>query len=283
MAINSVNEICESIINKVTTSCLDFHMNQTPYSLHFSIRKKFSRNLTPNFITTSSTEAEVDLLRQALLNTTNEYQKLLAMYQTEPEAKHYFENECNNLREKLAETEKTETNIKALKKDNKSLSDKLENKSLDLNHLRSELESAKKEKNTLSVALKTSIADSKNKNKEFEKKQKELEKEFAKLILFKNLKLEEEREEKLAKRKELKKAKQSKKKELIVHQEKVKVEFIEEKSIENDTVTVTEVDVKEEVDKSIGKEELTLESDDSLTKINSGLRYECDVEHFILR
>ena len=150
MATNSVNQICESIINKVTTSCLDFHINQTPYSLHFSIRKKFSRNLTPNnFISTSSTEAEVDLLRQALLNTTNEYQTLLAMCQTELEAKNTFESECNNLREKLAETVKTETNIKALKKDNKSLSDKLENKSLDLNHLRSELESVTKEKNAL--------------------------------------------------------------------------------------------------------------------------------------
>ena len=40
------------------------------------------------------------------------------MYQTELEAKHSFESECMSLSEKLAETVKTETNIKALKKEN---------------------------------------------------------------------------------------------------------------------------------------------------------------------
>ena len=38
-----VNRICSEIIEKVSTSNLDFKMNQTPYSLHFSIRKKFSK------------------------------------------------------------------------------------------------------------------------------------------------------------------------------------------------------------------------------------------------
>ena len=86
------------------------------------------------------------------------------------------------------------------------------------------------------------------------------------------------RKEKRRFQKEKNKRKQSKKKELILDKEKVDIEVIENKSIENDTVTFTEVDIKEEVDKSIGKEEWTLESDDSLKKLNSDQHNEPDAE-----
>ena len=105
-------------------------------------------------------------------------------------------------------------------------------------------------------------SDIKDQNTKFEKKQKDLENEIAKLVLFKNLKLEEEKEKKLAKKKELKKANQKEKKELILQEKKVNI-----KVIEKDIVTVTEdgdgIDVKEEVDK---KEDVKLETDDSLKK-----------------
>ena len=106
-------------------------MNQTPYSLHFSRRKKFSKQLTPTDFP-SLQETEIDLLRQALLNTTNEYQTLFTAFQAEHEAKSNLEIGNLNLSEALS-NEKIETNVKALKKDYKSISEKYENKSLDYN------------------------------------------------------------------------------------------------------------------------------------------------------
>ena len=40
----SVNQICEELIRNVTSSDLEYKMNQTPYSLFFSICKKFNKN-----------------------------------------------------------------------------------------------------------------------------------------------------------------------------------------------------------------------------------------------
>ena len=39
----AVNKACSDILDTVNRSKLDYKMNQTPYSLHFSIRKKFSK------------------------------------------------------------------------------------------------------------------------------------------------------------------------------------------------------------------------------------------------
>ena len=39
-----VTQICEELIRNVTNSDLEYKMNQTPYSLFFSIRKKFNKN-----------------------------------------------------------------------------------------------------------------------------------------------------------------------------------------------------------------------------------------------
>ena len=49
-------------------------------------------------------------------------------------------NQRVELNDKLVNTEKTESNFKALKKEIKLLGEKFENKSLDFNHLKSELE-----------------------------------------------------------------------------------------------------------------------------------------------
>ena len=43
---SSLDKTCEDVIRKVTTSNLDFKMKQTPYSIFFSIRKKFTKNVT---------------------------------------------------------------------------------------------------------------------------------------------------------------------------------------------------------------------------------------------
>ena len=64
----------------------------------------------------------------------------------------------------------------------------------------------KKDKNTLSVALKSSKKETTVKAKAFEKKLSAVEKQVADLSEFKSKKLQEEREEKLRKKKEMKKA-----------------------------------------------------------------------------
>ena len=43
---SSLDKTCEDVIRKVTTSNLDFKIKQTPYSIFFSIRKKFTKNVT---------------------------------------------------------------------------------------------------------------------------------------------------------------------------------------------------------------------------------------------
>ena len=91
------------------------------------------------------------------------------------------------------------------------------------------LKNIKKEKNILSVALKTSKAEDKEQQKDFDKKRIEVGKEITKLSELRKLKLEEEREQRIFKKKELKKAKQrirSEKQEKNVEQKIVIIENV---------------------------------------------------------
>ena len=95
---SSVNQICESIIRPVTTSCPDFNMHQTPYSLHFSIHKKYSRNVTPYQHQDRSSSSlpennQNQYLHQELLNMRNEYTKVFNFYQVEMTEKMNLEDE----------------------------------------------------------------------------------------------------------------------------------------------------------------------------------------------
>ena len=214
----TVNEECASIVDIVINSQLDFSIHQTPYSIHFSLRKKFSKN--PNKFplkqpteSTSPNESEIDLLRQALLNTTNEYRKLYDLYHAESEAKSKLEGENHYLIETLNSAEKSVENVKKLKNETESLKEKLGNKSLEIKHLKSEVENMRKEKNSLSVAFKASKCDMKELNKDFEKRRIILENKIVELSDYKTVKLEEERDERIRKKKELKKEKQRMKRE----------------------------------------------------------------------
>ena len=51
----TVNAACSEIIDKVNTSGLDYSINLTPYSIHLSIRKKFSRISSTTLRSPSST------------------------------------------------------------------------------------------------------------------------------------------------------------------------------------------------------------------------------------
>ena len=215
-----VNQVCSSILDNVINSGLDFSIHQTPYSIHFSLRKKFSKNPSnkiplnsPSSNTSQSQETIVDRFRQELLFTRNEYVKLYNLYTAGLEAKCKLEEEHKEVIANLASEEQNVANVKAIRKENKSLKEKLENTSFEHRQIKTDLENIHKDKNVLSVALKASKADIKEQRKEFDKKSSELERKVVELSDFKKMKLAEEREEKLKKRKELKKANQKLKKE----------------------------------------------------------------------
>ena len=72
---SAVHEACSKIIYNVNSSNLDYKMNQTHYSLHFSIRKKFtkiSNSTTTDFGSLLNPQLSgnyIDLFCQELLNT----------------------------------------------------------------------------------------------------------------------------------------------------------------------------------------------------------------------
>ena len=207
-----VNQACASIIQKVIHSGLDFIINQTPYSIHFSLRRKFSKN-SFNKIPLGSPHDEsspeitkIDRFRQELLHTRNEYVNLYTLYEAERDERCKLEVEYKKVIE-------SKENIKSLKIENNSLKNKLETKTLELKQVKCELENVKKEKNTLSVALKTFKAEIKEQKRDNEKKVIDLEKKVVELYNFKQSKLAEDRELKIINRKEIKKAKQKLKRE----------------------------------------------------------------------
>ena len=86
----TVNQACTSVLEKVTSSKVDFSIHQTPYSIQFSLRRKFSKSSKNVPLDYSSPVAEAQELLE-LLNTRNEYDRLYNFYLFENEAKHKLE------------------------------------------------------------------------------------------------------------------------------------------------------------------------------------------------
>ena len=84
-----VKQMCREIVEQVDNSGLDYSLTQTPYSIHFSIRKKFSK-ICPNRSLKRRPPGfdhspQNDQFRQELLNMRFEYEKLFNFYQRETE------------------------------------------------------------------------------------------------------------------------------------------------------------------------------------------------------
>ena len=88
-------------------------MNQTPYSFYFSIRNKFTKISNYNQASTDFGSLlnshlsgnHIDLIRQELLNTRNEYLRLHNYYIEEKDAKNKLEAENRVLLENLSAKE----------------------------------------------------------------------------------------------------------------------------------------------------------------------------------
>ena len=305
----TVNQLCCEIIEKVNNSCLDYNINQTPYSIHFSIRKKFSNKFkksmetpTPSAIkkeTFDDYSPQNNYLRQELLNTRNEYVKLHSFYQLELEARSKLESELNEekllvadlkaeideLHEKAYLKEEKGNLSKKIKSENRNLQEKYENKCIELKNLKSEIENAKKERNSLSVALQGSKQEMKEKVKSFESEKKIYDKKISDLNDFKTKKLNQEREEKIKNKKELKKANRELKAEATA--KRTKENFSDVKKSE-DTAgqdqpahsdanrSIEDSDAKNSIEDSDAKNSL----EDSDAK-NGGIENDCDAQNNI--
>ena len=142
---------------------------------------------------------------------------------------------------------KLERENKALKHENKSLASKLETKTIETNQMKAAVAELDKEKNVISVALKSVKQDLKVQRKTSEDKLLIYEKKLTELNEFKSMKLNEERQERLRKKKERKKeakncANNNNKNKFAVEEEDSDEKNIEEKENEGDPSHVLPLD-----------------------------------------
>ena len=140
----TVNKACSANIALVNSSGLDFSLNLKPYSIHFSIRGKFSDNSSTrndSSLLKISSNSQNDHLQQELQQLRSDYDKLKDVYMAETKEKTRLQNEL------IKVTKKHETEMFKIK-------DSLNTKGIELKQLKGHLEDVKKDKNALSVALK---------------------------------------------------------------------------------------------------------------------------------
>ena len=217
----TVNEACAGLIDAVNSSGLDFSLNLTPYSLHFSIRRKFSKiSKNSKLLKTNPSQDDVELLR-----LRSEYEKLYNFCQFETKQKSELEAELlkelnvkSELKEELSEAYKRlnlsthgDNHAKKLFNENSDLKNIVNTKCIEIKQLKNQLEEIKKEKNALSVALKGKTQEIKEINQANTKKEEVLDKKVIELSEYKTRKMIEEREERIKKKKEIKKEKQKSK------------------------------------------------------------------------
>ena len=148
----------------------------------------------------------------------NEYTKVFNFYQVEMTERMNLEDE---LKEKAADIAQLQADLKRLveekivreeiahqqnkfKVENKKLHENYENKCLEIKHLKNDFENIKKEKNELSVALKRSRQEHKEYIKAVTKDNELLQKKIVDLHEFKTKKVNDERNERIRKKKEFK-------------------------------------------------------------------------------
>ena len=164
-----VNQICEDLIRSVTNCELDYKMHQTPLSLFFSIRKKFSKHSTggkASSLQNHQTQAGLtENLREELFRIRNEYGKLYNFYQASLGDNKQLKDQIDALREEIGSKNFLQTNLETeinnLKHEAKSLGLKFEEKCKEVKQLKTDVNVLKQDKNALSVASKSAQQESK--------------------------------------------------------------------------------------------------------------------------
>merc|ERR1719186_2127294 len=122
-------------------------------------------------------QTENGRIKLELLYLRNEYEKLFNFYQKETEFKECLETELKTVNEAKEEhIKETDAVLKKLHLEKKSFQEKFENKCIEVKDLKGEIETMKRENNSINVALKGSKKEIKEQNKRFEKKIGTLEK-----------------------------------------------------------------------------------------------------------
>ena len=203
-----------NILDGIQKSNLNFQLQVSPYSAFISLKKSLVKDrsgsilLPPPSLATAPTplssstfnvnDAERDVKINKLEND------LIIQKNINDDAMNKYENALEQLKFCEEKFTKLEKESKALKQENRSLSTKLENKTLEINQLKSSVAELSKDKNVLSVALKSMKQDLKAQVKASEEKLAAYEKKLSVLNEFKSKKIHEERQERIRKKKELK-------------------------------------------------------------------------------
>jgi hypothetical protein len=159
----SVNQTCENIVRLVNLSKLDYQLNQTPYILHFSIRKKFLRGHIPDLH--SSPEISKDA---QILHVKQEYQELYNLYQISTSSESNLRSEILALQSELilakeSSDEKEEQN-ESLRKSIVDIKIKYDEKCLELKPLKKENKVKKKQSKTKSVKNESNLHNEKTRS-----------------------------------------------------------------------------------------------------------------------
>ena len=129
-----VSTICEELIKTVANCNLDYKMIQTPFSLNFSICKKFNKNPSSVGTRTVQNPDIAENFRNELFLLRSEYERLWNFYQTKLETK--LENKVNILTEEIVAWENlkhlADDEIQKLKLEMKNQKRKLETKILEV-------------------------------------------------------------------------------------------------------------------------------------------------------
>ena len=198
-----------NILDKIQKSNLNFQLQVSPFSAIISLKKSLVKDKSGSFLLPPSTQPST-----RLSSTTVNTDLLVKISKLETDLqiqKNSHENALNKFKdasEKLRVCEENSTKLerenKALKHENKTLATKLEAKTIETNQMKTAVAELNKEKNVISVALKSVKQDLKAQKKASEDKLVVYEKKLAELNEFKSKKLNEERQERLRKKKERK-------------------------------------------------------------------------------
>ena len=177
----------KNIIDGIQNSNLNFQLQVSPFSAFISLKKSLVKDKSGSYLQPPSQATAPTLPSQDLANL------LLRIKELESDLLIERNNHCDVLNKYKDESVKLVKENKALKQENKSLSAKLEARAFEINQQKATVADLNKDKNVLSVALKSARQDLKNQSKMSEKKLGNYEIKLTELSEFKAKKLEEER------------------------------------------------------------------------------------------
>ena len=208
---------CDTILDRVRSSNLNFVLQETPFSIFLTIRKSFNKNLSnqpypePNLDSDVHDSDKLSDLMAELKSLRTENKNIKAKKELLEQsqvtlAKNYAEEvtECEHLKGELIGNvsklnnlqnnfEKMNSNLKIIENEKKQLGVKHEKTCAEVKVLKSEKDDLEKEKSKIIIALKTAKKEGKEKNHEHEKIIKKKDETIEDLLAFKLIKTSEEK------------------------------------------------------------------------------------------